>query len=191
MRISGAASRFFAYGWLRKQLFGYGFWRGFGVGIFLTPIFMTLISFAWNGNIPGWSEQFKSFIIGDSLLAGIIGLLAYLHQKPASNEYKPANTYWHRWLLVGITASVLFIYQELHKHVLHVTMLLQPHIFYHHILLITFYVSMLSGTTYVQYRRHPKSLVWIGIGLLFAGYVGLVMLDTVHPPTGVVHYRSA
>lgn len=66
-------------------------------------------------------------------------------------------------------------------------MLFEPHIFYHHVFLITLYTCILGGMGYVQYQRHPHNPIWLCTFLLFLGYIGLVVLDSVHPPKGVVH----
>jgi hypothetical protein len=170
--------------WLWKLMFGHGFWWGFGTAFCMTPVLMILLSLAWNGHIPGWSGQFKSFIIGDPLLAVIVGLLAVLTGQPARTEYKPANSYWYKWYTVGFLCSALFIFYKIRTHKMHFTQLFTPHLLYHHILLISLFVTMLAGMGYVQYHRHPRSRLWLVMIALFLCYILLSVYDVIRPPIG-------
>ena len=170
---------------LWRLLFGKGFWWGFGTAFLMSPVLMTVLGFLVNGKVPTWPEQYKSFIIGDPLLAVIFGLLAVFAQMQPQKSFVPSSRYWYKWLGVGLAGSVLFITRGLAIDRLQPGQLLLPNLFYHHILLITVFVCALGGMTYVQFRRHPKHKLWIAVmGLAFA-FLLLSVWDTLHPPVGL------
>lgn len=167
--------------WLWRLAFGHGFWIGLGVALCMTPLAMMAISFAWTGHWPSWDEHFKSFIVGDQLLAVVIGILALLASRPSALDFRPSQGYWTRWLCAGFAGSALYIAGDVVKGKLEFVQVLEPHLFYHHVLLVATYVAMI-GMLYMQYRRHPHSRLWLAVVLLLAGYFGLIVYDTLYPP---------
>jgi len=168
--------------WLWRTVYGHGFWVGFGVAVFMTPIFMQALSTALSHHVPSWDEHFKSFIIGDPLLAIAIGIVAILVQKPTGINYMPSKDYWNHWLIAGFGASALYIGNDVQKGKLELWDLLQPNLFYHHIVLFIVFTSLLGGMAYIQYRRHAKDILWVPFLLAITGYFALVVYDTLYPP---------
>ncbi len=176
----------FGLQWLWKLAFTHGFWGGFFTVAAMTPALMILISAVWTQNIPSWSEQFKSFIIGDPLLAVIAGLLAILATtKLGAKTYEIHSLFWAKWLGVGALGSALFIGNDILKARLTFEQLFQPHLLYHHIFLFVVLIAMLGGMAFIQYKRFPRSRIWIAIGLLLLAYILLVTYDTIYPPLGI------
>ena len=168
--------------WLWRLVYGHGFWGGLMSLFCMSPILMLLLIAVTTRDLPSWQEQYKSFIIGDPLLAIIGGILAILVRKNNQKAYTPTKHYWKWWICAGLAGSVLFISNTIRKGELAISSLLQPHLLYHHILLITTVVALLGGMGYIQYRRHSRDILWILILALLLGFISLVTLDTIHPP---------
>lgn len=172
----------FGLRWLWRLMFGHGFWVGFATAFFITPFLVQAIGTAWSGDVPSFQEHYKSFIIGDPLLAIVVGLLAVLAQTSSSVPYVLPRHYWKWWFAIGLFVMAVFVWTELLKDKIALHHLLEPKLFYHHLLLVTVYVMVIGGMAYVQYRRHPRHKIWIVILLLAAGFVSLLAYDNFYPP---------
>lgn len=163
-------------------LFGRDFVGGFLVTIVLSPILMVVLSYMFGGRIPAWDEQYKSFIVGDVLLAGVVGCAARIARQPV-RVYTPDRKYWLKWIAVGQIVSVIFVFQEvLMKQASLLHILFSPHLFYHHIVLFVLYAGVIAGGIHIVFRRNPRHHLWLAVFALLIGYVVLVLMDYVHPP---------
>jgi hypothetical protein len=185
MRLDQSVRGPAGFHWLWNLLYCRGFLIGFAASFFISPILMILIGFAVTHSVASWDGQYKGFILGDPFLAVLNGLLALLVQRPSQADYVPQRTYWYRWLGFGMVCSSLFILYGFFIGKLHLSQLLEPHLFYHHILLISFFVCAIGGMGYLQYRRHPRSRLMYAVLFLFALFLSFNVWDMVHPPVGM------